>query len=177
MGSSNTKKRRQYRQRNLIIGSVVVLMSGALALSIWSGFSSNNASNTGTAGIAGVNSADANNAELVARGKEVYAAYCASCHGANLEGRPNWDQERPGGGRPAPPLESTGRAWRNPDQLLFEITKYGGQASSPPGYVNNMPGFENILTDEEIWASLAYIKSTWPPDIQAAQEDANLEAR
>lgn len=170
-------KRRRYRQHNLIIGSVFVLMVGALALSVWSGASPNNGRNVGTDEIAGVNSADVNNPVLVARGREVYTAYCAVCHGANLEGQPNWQREFPGGGRPAPPLGLTGRAWQHPDQLLFEITKYGGQANSPPGYINNMPSFENTLSDEEIWASLAYIKSTWPPEIQAAQQETNQQAR
>jgi mono/diheme cytochrome c family protein len=33
--------------------------------------------------------ADATNAQLVAQGRVVYGQYCASCHGANLEGQPN----------------------------------------------------------------------------------------
>lgn len=31
-----------------------------------------------------------------------------------------------------------------------------------PGYESDMPAFEGILTDAEIRATLAYIKSTWP---------------
>ena len=34
-----------------------------------------------------------------------------------------------------------------------------------------MPGFgESVLTDEPIWAVLAYIKSKWPATIQCATE-------
>jgi mono/diheme cytochrome c family protein len=121
--------------------------------------------------------ADAGDPGQVALGRQVYAAQCASCHGANLEGQPDWQQELPTGGRPAPPHDATGHTWHHPDQLLFEITKYGGQVASPPGYRNNMPAFEGILSDAEIWAVLAYIKSTWPPDIQAAQQQVNQQAQ
>ena len=40
-----------------------------------------------------------------------------------------------------------------------------------------MPAFGGVLSDDEIWAALAYIKSTWPPDIQATQEQVNQQAR
>lgn len=111
------------------------------------------------------------------RGRSIYIAECASCHGRNLEGQAGWQQELPGGGRLGPPHDATGHTWHHPDTLLFDIIKRGGQAHSPPGYQNNMPAFESRLSDEEVWAVLAYIKSTWPPDIRAAQEQANQQAR
>lgn len=159
-------------QRNLAIGAVVVVAIGLVALSLLSGMGT-------TAGRVrgGATRADPTNAELVARGAQVYAAYCASCHGANLEGQPNWQQELPTGGRPAPPHDETGHTWHHADDLLFDITKYGGQVSSLPGYQNNMPGFGDVLSDEDIWAVLAYIKSRWPPDIQAMQQQVNQQAR
>jgi mono/diheme cytochrome c family protein len=33
-----------------------------------------------------------------------------------------------------------------------------------------MPAYDDVLTDAEIWAILAYIKSTWPPNIRARQK-------
>jgi mono/diheme cytochrome c family protein len=33
------------------------------------------------------------------------------------------------------------------------------------------------LSDDEIWAVLAYIKSTWPPENLAAQEEVTRQAR
>lgn len=109
----------------------------------------------------------------VMSGQQVYAQYCASCHGINLAGQPNWQAELPGGGRLAPPHDQSGHTWHHPDQQLFDITKYGGQRFSPPDYRNNMPGYEGRLTDEQIWAVLAYIKSTWPPEIREAQAKLN----
>jgi mono/diheme cytochrome c family protein len=116
---------------------------------------------------------DPSNTRQVALGQQVYAANCASCHGANLEGQPNWQQELPSGGRPAPPHDETGHTWHHDDQSLFTTVKLGGQATSPQGYRSNMPAFGHILSDNEIWAVLAFIKSTWSADIQAAQRQGH----
>ena len=120
--------------------------------------------------------ADAGDTKLVERGREVYAHACASCHGVNLEGQPNWQIPLTTGGRPAPPHDETGHTWHHPDQLLFVLTKFGGQAYSPADYQNNMPAFAESLSDKDILAALAYIKSSWPPQIQAQQERINRRA-
>ena len=39
---------------------------------------------------------------------------------------------------------------------------------------SGMPRFSDSLGDREILDVLAYIKSTWPEDIRAAQEELNL---
>lgn len=114
-------------------------------------------------------------AEWVALGKSAYEQHCASCHGTKLEGQSNWKRPLPSGGYLAPPHDQTGHndqtghTWHHPDQLLFKITKYGGQASAGKGFQSNMPAFKDVLSDTEIWAVLAYIKSRWPLDIQAKQ--------
>ncbi len=121
--------------------------------------------------------ADHTDEVLVAVGARVYAANCAYCHGDRLEGQPEWDGDYPSGGRPALPLDGTAPTWRLTDQGLFDVTKYGGQAFSPVTYVNDMPGFEWQLSDADIWATVAYIKSTWTEDALARQAEANrLEA-
>ena len=113
---------------------------------------------------------------MVAQGRVVYGTQCASCHGDNLEGQANWQALLVDGGRPAPPHDETGHTWHHADDLLFGVTKYGGQAFSPADYKNNMPGFEGTLSDDEIRAVLAYIKSTWPADIQARQARISQQA-
>lgn len=110
--------------------------------------------------------ADPDNKELVARGQKVYAEVCASCHGGNLEGQPEWRTKTPEGVLPAPPHDETGHTWHHPDALLFAISKEGGDKNAPEGFVSAMPGFGDVLTDDEIWASLAYIKSRWPEEIK-----------
>lgn len=107
--------------------------------------------------------------QLVARGTIVYQAHCASCHGANLEGQANWWRRNADGTLLAPPHDATGHTWHHSDDLLFKITKWGSTSVVGPNYKSNMPGFSEVLNDGDIWAVLAYIKSSWPVEIQEAQ--------
>ena len=120
--------------------------------------------------------ADANDPQLVALGQTVYEAECAACHGINLEGQANW-RERNGNGRlPAPPHDETGHTWHHPDAMLFDIVKLGvAKMTNLEGYESDMPGYEDKLGDEEIWAVIAYIKSTWPLQIRARQAEINKQ--
>ena len=118
---------------------------------------------------------DETDAALVARGRVVYAEACASCHGAKLEGQENWRERRPDGKLPAPPHDESGHTWHHPDAVLFQLTRDGLQ-SVLPDYQSDMPAFAGTLSDRDIIASLAYIKSTWPADIRAIQADISLRA-
>lgn len=115
--------------------------------------------------------ADASDRQLVRRGEVQYQLHCASCHGANLEGQPNWRERDENGLLPAPPHDVTGHTWHHTDALLFDVTKYGSTAVVGSDYKSNMPGFEDKMSDGEIWAVLAFIKSTWPADIQEIQSE------
>ena len=95
-------------------------------------------------------------------GRQLYTANCASCHGANLEGQPNWKSRLPSGRLPAPPHNASGHTWHHPDGVLFRITKEGPAAVVGDSYESNMPGFGEALSDAEIWAVLEWIKGTWP---------------
>ena len=106
--------------------------------------------------------ANANDAAQVALGAKVYAPHCAACHGEKLEGQPNWRSRQPNGRLPAPPHDEGGHTWHHPDRLLFAITKNGlVPPYAPKGYESDMPAFGGKLSDAEIWAVLAYIKSHW----------------
>lgn len=109
-------------------------------------------------------------------GRSLYADNCASCHGANLEGQPNWQSPNADGVLPAPPHDRTGHTWHHDDALLFEYTKLGGEAAlevrGVTGFTSGMPSFGETLTDDEIWNILAYIRSTWSDrerDVQASR--------
>jgi len=115
--------------------------------------------------------ADPGAAEQVAVGAAVYAEHCAPCHGADLEGQPDWQTPLATGGYPAPPHDETGHTWHHADALLFRYTKEGGRAVAGPDFESNMPGFGDVLSDAEIWAVLAYIKSRWPPGIRERQAE------
>lgn len=108
-------------------------------------------------------------AARLASGQALYAEQCAACHGAKLEGQPNWRERLPNGRLPAPPHDVSGHTWHHPDSDLFAMTKHGLEPFAPPGYQSDMPAFADKLTDQQIHDVLAYIKSTWPPEIQAKQ--------
>jgi mono/diheme cytochrome c family protein len=120
---------------------------------------------------------DPNDPALIATGRTVYAVACAECHGGNLEGEPNWRTPHPDGSLPAPPHDASGHTWHHPDKVLFGITRDGGASVAPKGFPSRMPAFGGQLSEREIWAVLAYIKSTWPPDIRQRQESLSRRAR
>jgi mono/diheme cytochrome c family protein len=105
-------------------------------------------------------------AAAVARGRLVYQQYCASCHGANLEGQPNWRARLPNGRLPAPPHDASGHTWHHPDDVLFGIVKNGlVPPYAPPGYASDMPAFGATLSGNDIRAVLSYIESRWSPEV------------
>ena len=121
--------------------------------------------------------ADASDVELVTLGAAVYVEHCASCHGRNLEGEPNWRRRRADGTLPSPPHDATGHTWHHSDEHLFRITKEGPAAFVGKGYRSTMPGFAGVLDDREIWASLAYIKSRWPAEVREVQAKIDASTR
>ncbi len=110
-------------------------------------------------------------------GEKLYAEHCASCHGINLEGKPNWRTPNEDGILPAPPHNETGHTWHHDNQLLFDYTRLGGEAALAERGISNfksgMPGFMGVVSDEQIWNILAYIRSTWPSEIQEIQSAKN----
>lgn len=96
-------------------------------------------------------------AARVAEGEVLYAQYCASCHGANLEGQPEWKIPLADGSYPAPPHDGTGHTWHHPDALLISITLNGGNLSAN----SKMPAFKDQLSREQVVAVLEFIKQAW----------------
>ena len=121
--------------------------------------------------------ADAENAETIALGRTIYETQCAACHGAQLEGQPDWQMPLPSGRLPAPPHDATGHTWHHPDDILFRIVKEGTAAIVGGGYESDMPGFADVLSDAEIRAVLAYIKSTWPERERSYQAETSARGR
>ena len=60
----------------------------------------------------------------------------------------------------APPHDKSGHNWHHPDEMLLNLTKYGFKAIINDDYKVYLPVYDGILFDEEIIASLSYIKST-----------------
>lgn len=118
-----------------------------------------------------------NNPMIVAAGEEIYAAQCASCHGANLEGEEDWQTRDADGYLPAPPHDENGHTWHHTDQALFRLTKFGlAKLSGLENYKTRMPAYEGELTDEEIIAVLSFVKSKWPEEVQRRHDQVNQSA-
>lgn len=116
-----------------------------------------------------------------ALGAALYAEHCASCHGAALEGQPDWQTQDAYGVFPAPPHDETGHTWHHSDAELIAYTLRGGQALIDEwgltGVTSGMPGFEGILTEAEVRDVLAFIRSTWPEEIREIQAARNFLGR
>ena len=117
-------------------------------------------------------------ARLLAIGEQVYLKHCAACHGAQLEGQPEWRSRGADGRLPAPPHDASGHTWHHPDQVLFDITKLGVAAvAKMPDYASAMPAYQGVLSDEQIVAVLSWIKSRWPPSVRERHDLINAESR
>jgi mono/diheme cytochrome c family protein len=110
-------------------------------------------------------------------GATLYAQHCAACHGTNLEGQPDWRSPGPDGILPAPPHDRTGHTWHHSNAMLFDYTKLGGQSAlaalGVKDFTSGMPAFQDVMSDQDIWDILGYIRSTWPAREQAVQSGQN----
>lgn len=115
---------------------------------------------------------DMDDARRIAAGSRVYAAHCAACHGAHLEGQPDWRTRRADGRLPAPPHDDSGHTWHHPFDVLFAITKHGMvPPHAPAGYASDMPAFGGRLSDEDIWNVLAFIRSRWSDKVRKTHDE------
>lgn len=90
---------------------------------------------------------------LISLGKTVYDAHCATCHGAQGEGRPpHW-----------PPLagnQSIGmQSAVNPIRMVLNGGYPPGTQGNPKPY--GMPPFAGQLSDNEVAAVVSYIRTAW----------------
>jgi len=88
-----------------------------------------------------------------APGAHTYATRCASCHGLDGKGQPDW----------MPPLAGATSALAKESASAINITLNGSQrvvaAGVPDAY--RMPAFREQLTDQQIAEVLSYVRGTW----------------
>ncbi len=98
-------------------------------------------------------------------GERLYMEHCASCHGKDLEGEPDWKQQNSDGSLKAPPHDDSGHTWHHDDKTLINYTMRGGKAFMEEAGITNfrsgMPGFSNVISDQEFAEILMFIKSRW----------------
>lgn len=107
----------------------------------------------------------------LASGQAIYEANCAECHGPDGEGQPNWQRPGPDGLFPAPPHDSSGHTWHHPDSQLLQIIAQGGSTPN-----STMPAYQDSLSEEEMEAVLAYIKTFWGASEQKYQEQVSKQS-
>ena len=152
--SGNPRSRNALRRAGLLaLAVLVVVVTAVWALSEWQASGRTPVVLNGTA----VPPVPALNPARVAKGAAVYGQYCASCHGANLEGVPDWRTSLDDGSFPPPPHDSSGHTWHHADAVLVDIIAIGGK----PARNSRMPGFAGQITPEETQAILDFIKSRW----------------
>ena len=103
-------------------------------------------------------------ANLIEGAKE-YEEHCAFCHGgAKAKTSPMQHKFNP----PAPQLVA--RVPHDPDNWLFWVTKHGVR-------MTGMPSWDGIMSDEEIWKVIAFLKHAdkLPPEAAAAWQSLASE--
>jgi S-disulfanyl-L-cysteine oxidoreductase SoxD len=113
--------------------------------------------------------ADADNAAVVKEGKQLYGRACASCHGRRLQGQLLWQVRDQFAGQRAPAHDQTGHTWQHSDEELFYITKFGRFSTTPQTAKSYMPAYGQSLSDDQILATISYIKATWPLGLRVSQ--------
>ena len=113
----------------------------------------------------------------LALGETLYQDHCASCHGQDLEGQPDWRSADENGVLPAPPHDETGHTWHHSNAQLFDYTQLGGAEIARrfglDTFASGMPGFGESLSDDDIWSVLAFIRNSWPPHIRDLHASRN----
>lgn len=101
---------------------------------------------------------------LLQQGRVIYQRQCASCHGPQGEGAPNWQQRNAQGELPAPPHAPDGHTWKHSDAMLYRIVREGWRDPFNKTKEVTMPAFGEILSPQEMRAVITYIKTFWTPD-------------
>jgi len=103
----------------------------------------------------------------------VYGQTCATCHGPNAEGAPNWLQPDARGDLPPPPHDDSGHTWRHSDAQLAEIIHDGMRDPFNKTPELTMPPFNDRLSDQDVADVIAYFKSLWSDEHRRFQEEQN----
>ena len=101
------------------------------------------------------------NAAAIAEGADLFAdKACSGCHGPA------------GGGGMCPPVVNDAWAYGSDDTTLFNLIKLGSVALQAKGYARgaaekiagDMPPFGGMLSDDETWKLIAWIRSKYAGD-------------
>jgi mono/diheme cytochrome c family protein len=108
-------------------------------------------------------------------GKKVYRQYCASCHGIQGEGMPNWEEQNALGELPAPPHGPEGHTWKHSDAMLYRIVAEGWRDPWNKTDRLTMPAYQEILAPSEIRDVVDYLKTLWTQEQRHHQADESVD--
>ncbi|GGX86252.1 hypothetical protein GCM10007160_11900 [Litchfieldella qijiaojingensis] len=108
---------------------------------------------------------------LLEDGEKIYQQYCASCHGIEGEGMPNWERQNAQGELPAPPHGPEGHTWKHSDAMLYRIVSEGWRDPWNKTERLTMPAFKEILTPAETRDVVNYLKTLWTPEQRRHQAE------
>ncbi|WP_242529256.1 c-type cytochrome [Methylacidimicrobium sp. B4] len=101
------------------------------------------------------------NPQMIAEGRKLwFSRSCNGCHGGM------------GGGGMCPPVINDTWVYGSDDKTLFELIKNGSVELQKKGYtrigrenvVAPMPPFGSVMSDDEIWKVIAYVRSIYHGD-------------
>lgn len=102
------------------------------------------------------------NAATLADGARLYERHCAACHGGAAS------RVSPLRAKFSPPVpQLIAHVPGDPDPDFFWVVKHGIR-------MTGMPGWDGILTDDQIWTVVHFIKNSdkLPPEAEAAWKEA-----
>lgn len=110
-------------------------------------------------------------AEPIRAGRVIYQQSCATCHGAQGEGAPNWQLPNAQGEMPAPPHNEAGHTWKHADGMLYQIIQQGWRDPFNKTKRLTMPPFAGKLTPTQTRDVIAYLKTLWTSEQRRFQQD------
>ena len=104
----------------------------------------------------------------LALGGRVFQKNCATCHGKEAKGEPDWRKRKPDGKLKPPPLNGTGHMWHHSKDLLLSIIANGSINKG-----GDMPAWGDKLSDKEMDAVVTWLQSKWPQEVYASWLEIN----
>lgn len=121
--------------------------------------------------------ADQDNRELVDLGRLTYQQTCMACHGDRLKGKPTWHKTVESQDQAGTPLNADGVTWHLSDPRLFGAIKTGERFKDGKTKRIHAEPFDGKLSDDKIWALIAYFKTTWTARQVESQKETTLRER